>query len=333
MARRSNRLSPLEALSRALGLLCFVWSSWAHALIAAEPAKELTIEATIAREGFAMAFGFDALWMMSKGQLVRVNASDNAVVEIPLPSAGDAGLLPDVDRYRGLAVGEGAVWIPEMASSTIFKVDPEINLVTLAIPTDIFGAQGSIGVGEGGVWVVTFDDRNKSLTRYDAISGARLAKIALPSAGAGVIVAYDAVWVTAATRAEIYRIDPEANSVVATLPIHAPTHLIAAGHGSIWLSFPVDGVVQRLDGVTGDLIAALDTHITGTVSDGDLAAGDGFVWTINRSSRVGQIDPGANKVKGIFQPPAGTTMGRRLQVGGGAVWISGGAIFRIRPSP
>ena len=60
-----------------------------------------------------------------------------------------------------------------MASSTILKVDPEQNKVIMTIATDIFGSTGSIGVGEGSLWVVTFDSHDKTLTRYNSHFGGR----------------------------------------------------------------------------------------------------------------------------------------------------------------
>ena len=86
-----------------------------------------------------------------------------------------------------------------MASSTILKVDPQSNSVVLSITTNFFGSRGSIGVGEGAVWVITFDDHDKTLTRYNAFSGAEEARIALPRAGKGVLVAHGSVWVTASS--------------------------------------------------------------------------------------------------------------------------------------
>ena len=92
-----------------------------------------------------MAYGFDALWTMSDGKMVRINAADNSVLEIDLPVSENAGLLMELDKYRGIAVGEGAIWVPDMASSTIFKIDPEQNKLARTIATDIFGSKGSIG--------------------------------------------------------------------------------------------------------------------------------------------------------------------------------------------
>ena len=127
--------------------------------------KQLEIEASFPVAGAHMAFGFDALWIMSDGGLVRINASNNSRADIAIPNRENALTLMEFDRYRGIAVGEDAVWVPDMASSTILKIDPSLNEVVMAIATDIFGAKGSIGVGEGSVWVLTFATHNKTLVR------------------------------------------------------------------------------------------------------------------------------------------------------------------------
>ena len=92
---------------------------------------ELVVQATIPRAGFSLGFGFDAVWMMSDGRLVKIDPADNSVLEIEIPAGDGSGSLSDIDRYRGIAVGEGAVWVPEMASSTIYKIDPRSNQVVL----------------------------------------------------------------------------------------------------------------------------------------------------------------------------------------------------------
>lgn len=80
--------------------------------------KELRIQAKIDRSGYGLAMGFGSIWMMSNGRLARINVEDNTVVDIDIQSGGE-GALADIDKYRGIAVGEGAIWVPDMASSTI----------------------------------------------------------------------------------------------------------------------------------------------------------------------------------------------------------------------
>ena len=276
-----------------------------------------------------MAFDFDALWMISDGQLVKVTAADNSVVDIDLPNDEGSGLLPDIDRYRGIATGEGAVWVPDMASSTIYKVDPHSHRVVLTIPTDIFGSAGSIGIGAGSVWVITFEDHNKTLTRYSATTSAVEAHVKLPRPSAGVLFDFGSVWVTAANAGELYKIDPNTNQIAATISIHDASHILAAAEGSIWVAFDTEGIVQRIDAATGEIAATIETGVADMESDGDIAAGGGFVWIITRGSILSKIDPATNSTKGAFSPPPGTIMGRRIRTGAGSLWVSGSSIFRI----
>jgi virginiamycin B lyase len=290
---------------------------------------ELAVTATIPRGGFSMEVGFDALWMMSDGRLVRVDTADNSVTDIELPGGDGPSLVAGMDQYRDLAVGEGGVWVPEMASSTIHKVDPSTGKVVLSIPSDMFGSIGSIGVGDGSVWVITFDNHNRTLTRYDADDGGVMAQVALPRPSVGVLYADDSVWVTAASAPELYWIDPQANELVATISIEAPTHILAAGAGALWLAFNNKGLVQRIDASTGAVVATIETGASDMVNDGDIAAGGGFVWVINRSSVIARVDPAGNTAAGLFRPPPGTIMGRRIRYGAESLWISGRSIFRV----
>lgn len=75
--------------------------------------------------------------------------------------------------------------------------------------------------------------------------------------------------------------------------------------------------------------ATVETGATDMESDGDIAAGAGFVWMINRGSIVSRVDPQTNSSKGTFRPPIGTSNGRRLRFGGNSLWLSGNAIYKI----
>ena len=314
-----------------IGVFLWVWTM--PAIEAAEEfaPEEMVIQKVIPRNGFSLGYGFDAIWMMSEGRLIRVNAADNSAVEIELPAADDSGSLPEIDRYRGIAVGEGGVWVPDVANSTIYKVDPQFLKVILTIPTDMFGSQRSIGIGEGSVWVITFEDKNRTLTRYNASSGTLEARVVLPRPGNGVLVDYGSVWVTAATKGELYRIDPKTNQVADVIALPAQSHLLASGYGSIWIPFDTVDILQRIDGRTGEVQATIQTNPLDMETDGDIAEGGGYIWLISRRSGLARIDPTTNSVKGLFRPTSGSVMGRRVRYGAGSLWISGGSIFRISP--
>jgi len=60
----------------------------------------------------------------------------------------------------------------------------------------MFTYEGSIGVGEGSVWVLTPERGDRTLTRFDARTGEAEAAIALPWSGTAVLVYEGAVWVS-----------------------------------------------------------------------------------------------------------------------------------------
>lgn len=276
-----------------------------------------------------MEVGFGSVWMMSEGSLARINVADNSVIDIPIPAKGEATSLADIDKYRGIAVGEGAVWVPDMGSSTIYKIDPQSNTVVMKIPTDIFGSQGSIGVGEGSVWVVTFDNRDKTLTRYNAASGAVEAKIVLPRPGKAVLVEGGSVWVTATNQAQLYRINPKTNQLLAAIPINGRSRVLAGSAGAVWVACEGDGIVQRIDARSGQITATIETGALDMESDGDIATGGGSVWFITRSSTIAQIDGVTNALRRILRPKDGTIIGRRIRYVGGSLYVSGGSVFRL----
>lgn len=298
---------------------------------AAEP-SELAAETVVAQPAVGLVFVDGALWALGDGKLLRFDPADGSVAEVALPVRENAGLLGILERYRGLAVGEGALWLPDVASSTILKIDPASRAIVAEVPTDIFGSRGSIGVGAGSLWVVTFDARDKRVTRYSAATGGLEARIDLPAPGLGVLFAYGAIWVSAANRPELYRIDPASNAITATIALHAPGALLTAAADSLWVSGDANGIVQRIDPASGQVLATIATGVLDMESDGDLVGGGGYLWTINRASVIARIDPASDTAQGLFRPPTGSSStGRRLAFGAGSLWLSGTGIFRLTP--
>jgi len=286
------------------------------------PADKLVVQAKILRKGKdSLGFGFDSLWMMSGKRLVRVNAADNSVIDIDLRGGG---------RYRAMAIGEGAVWVPAASKHMLLKVDPIANKLVREIPAQMLSSEGSIGAGEGGVWVITATGSgDTNLTRFNPASGAVDAIIRLPSNSAGVVVDYGAVWVTGTNKGELYRIDPATNTITSTVELHEWPRFIASGEGSIWVFNQSDGTVQRIDGKTAKLQATIETGLPGKRSD--IACGGGYVWVSAPGTPVAQIDPRTNTLVREFK---GGLMGEEpnaIRYGAGSLWVSGRAIYRIRP--
>jgi virginiamycin B lyase len=281
-------------------------------------ADKLFIQAKLPLPGDFMAFGFDSLWIMSGGALWRTSVTNNSMTRIKLEGT--------VGPYRGIAIGESAVWVPDVGAGTVYKISPTSNTVLLKIPTSMRGSEGSIGIGEGSVWLTTADDHDKTLVRYNAVSGTQEAAISLPGPGIGVVVAYGSVWVTGYKNGELYRIDPKSNAVRMTIMLHERPRFITSGEESIWVFNQRDGTVQRVHGKSGELLATIETGLAG--NGGDITCGGGYVWITMPRTPVVQIDPKTNSVIRAFKRG---TMGDAIRYGAGSLWVSGPGLYRIEP--
>lgn len=276
------------------------------------PEKPLVIEAKIPRAGDFMRSGFGSVWMMAGAKLVRINPADNSFTDTKL-----AGI---VGPFRSLAMGEGAVWVPDVTSDVIYKFDPASSTVALTIPFKMGDSEGSIGVGEGSVWVA----EKQLLTRFNAESGAEEAQIELPGEGAGVAVAFNSVWVTSTRKNAIYRIDPKTNAVTQATALESRPRFLTADETSLWI-LDQGGFVQAVDGKTGEVTATIEIGPTG--GGGDMDAGGGFIWLATQDITLMQIDPKSKSIVARFKDD---TVGDGFCFGGGAVWISGDAIHRVK---
>jgi YVTN family beta-propeller protein len=282
---------------------------------------ELVLQAKISPGGDFMAFGFDSLWMMSDARMVRVDPTDNSVTQIEVAGAGGS--------YRGIAIGEGAVWIPDTVSGTIYKLDPAANSVVKTIPVEFYDSEGSIGVGEGAVWIVAPGAKLQPfLRRFNSETGALEASIPLERGSIAAVVGYGSVWVTNTDKSELYRIDPRTNRVASVTALHERPRFLSAGEGAIWVLNQGDGSVQRVDAKTGMVVATIETG-TGPRGGGDIVAGGGYVWaTIRDGYPVIQIDPETNTLIRTYKGPG---MGDAIRYGANSLWVSGSQIFRIQP--
>jgi streptogramin lyase len=282
--------------------------------------EDLAVAARIPANAAWLAFAFDALWVLDGNRLLRVDPADNSVTRIALP--GNLGA-----SYRAIGIGEGAVWIADLTAQTVHKVDPVARKVVRQIPASMVDYEGSIGVGEGGLWVVTREGKtdDRTVTRFNAVSGIVEAKIALPAAGAGVVVDYGFAWVTSPTGA-VYRIDPKSNAIAAAIPLaHRGTRYIASAEGSIWVFNEADGTIQRIDAGTDNVVATIATGLPG--SYGDISAGGGYLWANTPFFPAVQIDPATNRVLRRLK-----SHGRNFDAryGAAALWIAEpGSVLRV----
>jgi YVTN family beta-propeller protein len=170
-------------------------------------------------------------------------------------------------------------------------------------------------------------------SRLVALLGALL----LAAAIVGIVALTSGSSEPAATAApdSVAVIDPQANRLVADVPVGARPIAVAVGEGGVWVANADDGTVSRIDPETRKVVKTIGIGSPAS----DIAAGEGSVWVANGSEgTVARIDPRTNSVVETLDlsgpdelAPAGAYS---VAVGDGAVWVGSGQrkLFRIDPA-
>ena len=102
------------------------------------------------------------------------------------------------------------------------------------------------------------DDRRRSIERWDAVSGEKLASIAAEVAEfTELLYAHDAPWVTAKEDGLLLRVDPGSNTVAATIETSPGAHGIAGDAVAVWITNYRANTVSRVDPSTNEVAATV----------------------------------------------------------------------------
>jgi len=259
----------------------------------------------------------------------------NSLVEIDATTQRLVRTIPNVDGTRGLAVGEGGVWalLPAKAdASFLVHLDASTGRPHGRI-ANVWG----FAVGAHGVWVMAFSGTEGqgllTLERVDAATDEVIGRIpgsAGPAGptqeGAHLAIGAGAVWVALESGLE-ERIDPSSNTVTLQSETGLTLDGLAAGEGAVWAKDNFDGVVARIDPVTGHL---REIQVQGNLTG--IAAGLGRVWVLDGvAGTVTPIDPGTDTVGTPFRVGSSP---KDIAVGAGFVWgtDADGNLYRIDPA-
>jgi len=290
------------------------------------PLSSLPITARIkVPEGPAwLETGFGSLWVskINSKEVLRIDPDGNKVMATIL-----VGAKPEL----GIGIGLGYVWIADTKDKNIKQIDPNTNQVvhTLAVKNLPKETEGSFGVGEGSLWVLTNegDTDSGTLSRIDPMTGDISANIQVNAGSHAALVAFGSVWVTSTAAGSVLRVDARNNAVVAEIPVHAGPRFLTAGEGSVWVLSQKDGSLARIDPLTNQVTATIEVGVPG--EGGDLSIGENFVWVAAEGVPLTQIDPKTNRLVRQF---AGGKRDDTLRVGFGSAWIVDelhGEIWRI----
>ena len=267
--------------------------------------------------------GFDSVWVTDilHHQVLRIDPKTERVV---------ARIRVGSEPELGLGMGFGAVWVPDVKDHTLTQIDPISQTVRRVLPVNLAPyPEGSIGVGEGGVWVITNNGGTDAgtLTQVDPVSGSVIADIPVHRQSHAVMVAFGSVWVTSTAEHRLTRVDPKTHRVVADIVTHDRPLFLAAGEGSVWVLCQGDGSLQRVDPAADAVAATLALGVPG--EGGDLSINGGYVWVSAEGTPLTQVDPRDNRV--LRQYVGGKRLDT-LRVAFGSAWLvdaGKGRVWRV----
>lgn len=281
---------------------------------AQSPETNLNKAATkISVAGDWLAAGEGGVWISGSTEIERLDPKSgkpSGVVKVP------EGPCEASD------VGFGAVWTATCFEPGLARIDPETLEVTdhvaLKIPKSL-GGEGSIGAGEGGVWLVVDGSGCDAcrVVRVDPESLEVETETPVEPGAAGVRAGGGAVWVTNPDEDLVQSLDPATGKVVSKTKVPGAPRFLAVGEGAVWTLNQVDGSIVRIDPESAEIAATIDTGMTG--GGGDMTAGGGFVWARSNYTIAARIDPETDQVVERYAPSSGSGA---IAVGYGAVWIS-----------
>jgi len=232
------------------------------------------------------------------------------------------------------------------------------------------GSPDWVAIGDS-VWISNNPKNN--ISRLDPNTNRVTAPIAVANKPcAGLVLAFDSVWVPICSDGSIQRVDLKSQKIVATIPsgVANTEGGITAGAGSIWMPSDVTGVLSRIDPATNKVVSKISIpagSFTAVFNAGSvwitstknnvltrvdaktekvvaripvgpaprfLAAGLGAVWTLNQGDgSVSRVDPATNRVTATIEVGV-PGEGGDIAVGEGAVWVTamGKPLSKIDPA-
>ena len=170
-----------------------------------DPATDRVVaEIYLASGSYGLAFGENAVWVTSTDHdsVARIDPNTNLV----------AATIAVGSKPRFIAVGAGAVWALNQGNGSVSRIDPKTNAVVATIDVGVPGSGGDIAVGEGSVWVTSFEF---PLSRINPATDTVVQQF-YGKGGDAVRVGLGSVWLSNGQEGTVWRLDPR--RIEATLP-------------------------------------------------------------------------------------------------------------------
>jgi streptogramin lyase len=217
---------------------------------------------------FDIALARDMVWVTRRdGMLVSIDRATRRTVGAPIRYGSGAG---------DLVLAAGSIWINNFKDDyegSVTRVDPCTRRVVARIAVGRSAA--AVSAGFGSVWVS--DPIDKTVERFDARNGRRLASVGRIVDPEDIARVGDELWVVRYGDQTLVRIDPTTNRLVGRpIAIGPDPAGIAVAPDAVWIPLYGDGSLTRID--RRRLTSRRAIVATGNAPT-DAAAGFGRIWT------------------------------------------------------
>lgn len=172
---------------------------------------------------------------------------------------------------RGMASGDGALWIGDTFNGKVYRFDLRTRRVK---PYSVGGSIDDLAFGGGYVWVI--DGTTGMLTRVAPRDG-QTTRRSLNTAGdlSSIATGGGKVWITDNTLDIVWRVSTDLNEVT-SIPVGARPDDVAYADGNVWVANYGDGSVSKVD---PGLAQELMRYPVG-IHPRALAAANGKLWVV-----------------------------------------------------
>jgi YVTN family beta-propeller protein len=272
-----------------------------------------------------------------------------AIVDVDEGAVTDA--IPLTGTPGPVAAGAGAVWVLDVKSVTLSRIDPRSRELRT---NGVSGSPGTMTAAAREVWIANgcSDGTDPGVAHFFTAreGGTELPLDVVPlhasvlsdeaptlqplasSLNCGLAATGESAWVSVNDPAGVVRVDYDhartASHLAWAVRLPRAPAALAVAQGSLWAADSDAGVVRRMDPAGG--------RVLGEISVGRepiaLAAGAGAVWVVNRQDEsLSRIDPRTGSVTETI--PVGE-LPVAVAVGAGSVWVANGGdgtLSRVDP--
>ena len=190
-----------------------------------------------------------------------------------------AGKLASVSVPRPcgtMAVAFGSLWVANCKDGNLYRINVETAEIQAMIPTGIANPKGETNVVAGAGSIWVPSDGAGRIARVDPESNTVTATIAVDPGTFFLAYGFDALWAVSSDGRTLQKIDPQAGAVTGKVALGNQPGFLAAGEGAVWVQEQGDGTLARVSPETLELSGRV--KVGETLMYGDVDVGNGAVW-------------------------------------------------------